>query len=111
DSSIGPAFDRGLKHGLESDALTHDLFAARTLALTGELEAIDVEPWLSGLLIGSEIRAGLQWSRVANSAVTIRIIGEASLSHRYAHALRAAGAAPDCGPNDAAARGVRRIRT
>jgi 2-dehydro-3-deoxygalactonokinase len=106
---LGTAFERGLMHGLESEALTHDLFAARTLALTGQLEPTDVESWLSGLLIGSEIRAGLRWSRAPDSSDSIRIIGEPSLSSRYAHALQIAGAEAEGSPTDAAAQGLWRI--
>lgn len=103
----GPAFDRGLQHGLESEAVTHDLFAARTLALTGDLEPADVEPWLSGLLIGCEIRDGLRWS--GNVSVPIRLIGEVSLTHRYIHALQQAGVSAERGPENAATQGLWRI--
>lgn len=109
EKPLGPDFDRGLKHGLEVQALTHDLFAARTLALTGELAPTEVAPWLSGLLIGHEICAGLQWSRAANSPAIIRTVGEESLCSRYAHALQTAGTAAERGPTDAAAIGLWRL--
>lgn len=106
---FGEAFDRGVKVGLEAAALTHDLFAARTLALTGELESTGVEPWLSGLLIGREIRDALPWAQQAAASSPIRIIGELSLCHRYARTLQAAGLAVERAPPDAAARGLWRI--
>jgi 2-dehydro-3-deoxygalactonokinase len=106
---LSPAFDRGVQHGLDSGSLTHDLFAARTLALTSELEPSDVEPWLSGLLIGREIRDAVPWARSGKADPPIRIIGEPSLCDRYTHALQAAGLSVKRGPADAAARGLWRI--
>ena len=106
---MGPAFDRGLQHGLKAEALTHDLFAARTLALTGELEASEVEPWLSGLLIGREIRDALPWAKAGATNSPIRVIGEPALCQRYLYGLQAIGAAAEVGPADAAPRGLWRI--
>jgi 2-dehydro-3-deoxygalactonokinase len=109
DQASSTAFDRGLKEGLECEAITHDLFAARTLALTGALEKSDVELWLSGLLIGCEIRDGLHWSKHAQTSALVRIIGEASLSQKYLHALTRAGVRSEIGQADAATRGLWRI--
>ena len=107
--AAGPAFERGLRHGLESDTVTHDLFAARTLALTGELASTDVEPWLSGLLIGCEIRSALPWSALRSHDTPLRVIGDAALCQRYLAALQLASARAEPGPTDAAARGLWRI--
>jgi 2-dehydro-3-deoxygalactonokinase len=103
------AFERGLRHADQSPALTHHLFAARTLALTGELAPRDVAPWLSGLLLGREIHDGLSWSNAQETSRTLRIIGEPSLVRRYAHALKWGGVDAEDGPTDAAARGLWRI--
>jgi 2-dehydro-3-deoxygalactonokinase len=109
DQPFGPAFDRGVKYGLEAGPLTHDLFAARTLALTGELEPTDVEGWLSGLLIGREIRDAQPWAQTGTDKLPVRVIGEHSLSDRYAHALQIAGFPAERGAADAAAHGLWRI--
>jgi 2-dehydro-3-deoxygalactonokinase len=103
------AFDRGLAHGLESSGLTHDLFAARTLALTGELEPAEIEPWLSGLLIGCEIRDASRWSKLRDSGASIRVIGAPALCQRYIDAIHIAGLQAEPGPTDAAAHGLWRI--
>lgn len=106
---FGPAFDQGLSIGLEPGGLSYDLFGARTLALVGRIEPADVEPWLSGLLIGREIRDGLDWARHKYPDLPIRILGEHSLAHRYSHALKFGGQTAERGSEDAAARGLFRI--
>jgi 2-dehydro-3-deoxygalactonokinase len=107
-ASLGPAFERGVQHGLQTTALTHDLFAARTLALTGELAADEVAPWLSGLLIGREIHDSLTWAR-SDGVLPIRVIGEPALQERYTLALQSAGIVAEAGPANAAATGLWRI--
>ena len=109
-ASSPQAFARGVRRGLEDGALAHDLFGARTLALTGALERHEVADWLSGLLIGREIRDARAWSAAAGRAVaSVRIIGSNSLADRYAGALSIAGVVADRGAPDAAARGLWRI--
>jgi 2-dehydro-3-deoxygalactonokinase len=109
-ASHGPAFIRGVEHGLKTTLLTHDLFAARTLALTGELAPSDVDPWLSGLLIGIEILYAGSWIKMtAPSSSPVRIIGSDKLCDRYGEALSLAGIGSERGPADAAARGLWRI--
>jgi 2-dehydro-3-deoxygalactonokinase len=58
-----PADDAGFARGLATaraqGGLTHKLFSARTLVLMGELPGPQVGPYLSGLLIGEEVAAGL----------------------------------------------------
>src|SRR5947207_125465 len=45
-SVVGAAFIRGVGHGLRIDSITHAVFGARTLVLTGELAVNDVDDWL-----------------------------------------------------------------
>jgi 2-dehydro-3-deoxygalactonokinase len=105
------AFDQGVRASLrESAALTHDLFSARTLALTGTLASEGVADYLSGLLLGAEIASARRWlagQKLASAAVTL--IGEAALCVRYQDAMAAAGITATIGPVDAAARGLWRI--
>jgi len=104
------AFERGVARGLDDGSLAHDLFAARTLPLSGELGSPDVADWLSGLLIGREIRDALGWARAADLPTDrVRIIGSDALATRYAAALRVADVTADRGAADAAARGLWRI--
>ncbi len=113
DRAVAPAaeaFERGVARGLDDGSLAHDLFAARTLPLSGELGGADVADWLSGLLIGREIRDALGWARAADLPTDrVRIIGSDALATRYAAALRVAGVIAERGVADAAARGLWRI--
>jgi 2-dehydro-3-deoxygalactonokinase len=109
-ATIGPAFIRGVERGLQSDGVTHAIFGARTLVLTGELGADDVDDWLSGVLIGDEIRAALVWSTDSGlEARRVRIIGDDKLAARYEAALAHAGVATERANRHAAAHGLWRI--
>jgi 2-dehydro-3-deoxygalactonokinase len=104
------AFSRGVARGLDEGELAHDLFGARTLALAGELESEEVADWLSGLLIGREIRAARAWAQRAGvDASIVRVIGSDALVERYDLALGDAGALAARGEADAAALGLWRI--
>ncbi len=106
----GPAYERGVVRGLGAGSLMHDVFGARTLVLAGELTPAEVPDWLSGLMIGREVRNmrtfahghGYDGSRV-------RLIGEHGLVERYALALARADVTVDRAPADAAAIGLWRI--
>jgi 2-dehydro-3-deoxygalactonokinase len=103
----GKAFARGVERGLHGPGLSHAIFGARTLALTGGLEASDVGDWLSGVLIGHEIKAGrAQLGADGAAMLPVRIIGTDALGARYVQALAQAGIAAARGPADAAARGL-----
>jgi 2-dehydro-3-deoxygalactonokinase len=72
----------------------------------------EVPDWLSGVLIGAEIRAALAWAREERTGTArVRIIGEDDLAARYGNALARAGVATDMGDRHAAARGLWRIAT
>ncbi len=107
---IGEAFVRGVDRGLVAADATHAIFGARTLVLSNELDACDVDDWLSGVLIGAEIRAARAWADGAGvGARRARIIGNDRLSARYEAALARAGIATDRVNAHAAARGLWRI--
>jgi 2-dehydro-3-deoxygalactonokinase len=105
------ALERGVRHSLRQDAaLTHDLFSARTLALTEALAPTGVADYLSGLLLGAEIAAARAWlaaQRLERTAVML--LGEPALLVRYRRALTLAEIDSVLGPSDAAARGLWRI--
>jgi 2-dehydro-3-deoxygalactonokinase len=109
--SDGTALERGVARSLAAEAgLTHDLFSARALALTGELAPEAVGDYLSGLLLGAEIAAGRRWlEQHAVAGESLTLVGDAALCERYrrAFALASIDAAP--GRPAAAARGLWRI--
>jgi len=107
---IGDAFRRGAERGCASGGLTHDIFGARTLALMGELAPDDVADWLSGLLIGREIRTARTWAlRAGYDASRVRVIGADGLAERYVAALALLDVGAERGPPQSAARGLWRI--
>jgi 2-dehydro-3-deoxygalactonokinase len=111
------AFDRGVAAGLaapgpERGGLIRRLFGARTLALFDRLPASGVRPYLSGLLIGSEIAEARQCLHLKDRALLsspLAVIGSSGLTARYERALAVAGIAARRGPEDAAVRGLVRL--
>ncbi len=109
-ASPGSAFASGVARGLQSGGLLHQVFGARTLALAGELTGDDVPDWLSGVLIGAEIRSARTWAqRFGDDGARVRVIGGDALTARYAVALEQAGVDAHPAPSDAAARGLATI--
>lgn len=109
-SKAGPAFARGVTRGLGAGGLSHDLFGARTLTLMGELAPDDVPDWLSGLLIGREVRNARAWAqRQGCDCARVRLVGADALLARYAAAMTQADIAVEMAPADAAAIGLWRI--
>ena len=106
----GGAFVRGVARGSAGDGLAHAIFGARTLALAGDLAPEDVGDWLSGVLIGDEIRAARDWARAHGvDAAKVRVIGDGALVARYVRALEEVGIGAEAGPVAAAALGLYRI--
>ena len=106
----GPAFERGVTRGLGPGGLNHDLFGARTLALMGELAPEEIPDWLSGLLLGREVRNARVWAqRQGCDGARVRLVGTDALMARYAAAMTQAGVAVDLARADSAARGLWRI--
>jgi 2-dehydro-3-deoxygalactonokinase len=104
------AFRRGASYGLSdersSGGLLKKLFSARTLALFDELGPSEGSDYLSGLLIGAEVREGLAMSTVD---AAVHVVGEAGLVDRYGVVLALAGVDVLPAAADAAARGLFRI--
>ncbi|MEQ3553491.1 2-dehydro-3-deoxygalactonokinase [Pseudonocardia nematodicida] len=87
------AFDRGLDTVAGEEGrlgLVGTLFSARSLVLTGDLDGAGVTDYVSGLIIGGEIRsmAGLGSGRAARR---IGLLGSAALCARYSRALTRVG--------------------
>lgn len=93
DAWHGDAFDAGVdsaRRGAGRD-LQGQLFAVRTLGLTGGLAPAALPDYLSGLLIGHELEAGL-----ATRGAALALVGEPALCRRYTRALQRFGVVPDC---------------
>ncbi|MDC8786829.1 2-dehydro-3-deoxygalactonokinase [Roseateles koreensis] len=68
--------------------LPRQLFAVRTLGLMEQLPLDSLEDYLSGLLIGHELRAGLAWRDAGGCThAPLALIGEPALCQRYRLAL------------------------
>lgn len=83
-------FDEGLRRAREDGVhgLSHDLFSARARVLLGQLEAAAVPDYLSGLLVGHELRGALA---DVPAGEPLALIGDVTLCGRYARALAAFG--------------------
>lgn len=79
-----PAFLAGAARAQQSAELLHHAFGARTLALFGRMDAAALASYLSGLLIGDELR-----SQTLAQHTTVVLIGAPALTRRYALALSA----------------------
>jgi 2-dehydro-3-deoxygalactonokinase len=95
------AFDRGVAHSAVAGHLLHHLFGVRALGLSGRLAESDSASYLSGLLIGHEVRAALP-----DGGAQVHLIGAAALCALYARAIAAAGGGGAIHDEDAAARGL-----
>lgn len=86
----GDAFAEGVARGLEGRALTADLFTVRARVLLGSLAEDDVSSFVSGLLIGADLRTGL--TRLPEDRDII-VMGRGALTRLYSAALSQAGRA------------------
>jgi 2-dehydro-3-deoxygalactonokinase len=93
DAPPEQGFDAGVRAAAKSTGLTHQLFAVRTLGLTGEMAPRALSGYLSGLLIGSEIDAALRAPGGAAAAgrMSIALVGAPALTALYERALALRG--------------------
>lgn len=90
--------------------LAHQLFAVRTLGLLQRLPASGLADYLSGLLIGHELRAGLAWrARAGLAAAPLVLLGEPALCQRYEWALQDFDQTLDAALGNTAAAGLWRL--
>jgi len=97
---VPAAFDRGVARSGEPGHLLHHLFGVRTLGLFGRLADTESASYLSGLLIGHEVRAAMP------AGASVHLIGAPALCALYARAVAACGGAAVIDEPDAAARGL-----
>ena len=93
------AFDAGVDRSAEGQGLLHHLFGVRTRGLFAEIPAACLASYLSGLLIGHEIRA-------AALAAPVSVIGEDRLARLYGRAFARWGVAARLIAGEPAPRGL-----
>lgn len=97
------AFHRGIARSADSGGLLHHLFGVRTLTLMDRLKEENSASYLSGLLIGHEVRA------IIAAGQEIHLVGAAPLCSLYAQTIEACGGSATVEDEDAAARGLASI--
>ena len=80
------AFLDGVMHSQNSAGLLHNAFSARTLPLFDRMDATAAKSYLSGLVIGEELR-----SQPLLSGVPVVLIGSVELTGRYRMAMTRLG--------------------
>ncbi len=97
------AFLRGVARSADSGGLLHHLFGVRTLALMDQLTPEASPSYLSGLLLGHEIRAAMPHGSL------VHLAGASALCSLYAQAIAACAGSSILEDEDAAARGLAAI--
>ncbi len=80
------AFEWGVMRALEGRGLMHNAFSVRTLSLFRQVPAARLPDYLSGLVIGEEIRI-----QAPDPATPVLVVGAPALATRYERALSLAG--------------------
>lgn len=104
------AFHRGVVAARDSAAAgaLSRVFSARTLMLDSVLAAGSVADYLSGLLIGDELRIALAAGWL-EPRTTVQMVGEGPLCERYLKAAAVFGIDIDTAPDNTTAHGLWRI--
>jgi 2-dehydro-3-deoxygalactonokinase len=90
EPQVNEAFCTGVDATLASGVLSAELFSVRARVLLDRMDASDAPSYASGLLIGSDLRAGLSLA-VSDEVV---VLGRPSLTRMYAAALARCGRKP-----------------
>jgi len=101
--TVPAAFDRGVARSAEPGHLLHHLFGVRSLGLMHRLAEADGASYLSGLLIGHEVRAALP------AGGLVHLVGARPLCALYARAIASCGGNAVIEDSEAACRGLARI--
>lgn len=97
------AFHEGVNRSADSGGLLHHLFGVRTRVLMGQLTEEASASYLSGLLIGHEVRATMP------GGARVVLVGAAQLCALYAKAMDACGGRATLAEENAAALGLAAI--
>ncbi len=84
-----PAFDQGVAVALSSRSLMQTAFGVRTLSLFNRVRPESLPSYLSGLVIGEELRS--QMTQDMQSGGDVIVIGTDALTQRYERALSQQG--------------------
>ncbi len=98
--SNGAPFEAGVRRSADPGGLLHHIFGARAQTLVGALAETDAGAYLSGILVGHEIRAAMPEGAV------VHVIGAPELTKLYASAIEARGGYAERQDGDAAAAGL-----
>ena len=98
------AFEQGVAHALHGQGLLHTAFSARTLSLFKRMTGDALPSYLSGLVIGEELK-----SQSLQRGDTVVLMGAPALADRYEQALAQLGVAVQRVGNSATWRGLRAI--
>ena len=93
------AFHHGVLRSADPGGVLHHLFGVRTLGLFAQLTEATAASYLSGLLIGHEIRA-------AGPGPDVLLIGAGALCELYSQAIALCGGSATLAEADAAAQGL-----
>lgn len=85
--STGRAFGEGVVHGLTNDDVTAELFSVRARVLLGKAARDDASSYVSGLLIGTDLRVGLRFA----TGGEVVVMGRPELTRLFVEALQLAG--------------------
>ena len=104
------AFEQGVAHALHGQSLLHTAFSVRTLSLFKRMASDALPSYLSGLVIGEEIKC-----QQLNSGDSVVLVGAEALSKKYAQTLQQLGVQTQCVGNQATWQGLwaiaNRVRT
>ncbi|HET9811902.1 MAG TPA: 2-dehydro-3-deoxygalactonokinase [Sphingomicrobium sp.] len=87
ETTTGDAFAEGIERGLAGAAIAAELFEARAGCLLGKLDRADASSFVSGLLIGADVRVGL----AEYPGAELFVMGRPELTRLYSAALAVAG--------------------
>jgi 2-dehydro-3-deoxygalactonokinase len=97
------AFHNGVKRSADSGGLLHHLFGVRTLTLMRQMKDDSSASYLSGLLIGHDVRASMPVGG------DVHLVGAPDLCNLYAEVIEACGGKATSEGEDAAAFGLAAI--
>jgi len=102
----GSGFESGVERAQEPGSLAHHLFGIRSSVLLGDLRPEAAASYLSGLLIGHEVKDQIDPNDQTRG---VHLIGEARLCSLYARAIVMCGGSATTEPDGAALRGLMQI--
>jgi 2-dehydro-3-deoxygalactonokinase len=98
----GAPFDAGVRRSGDPGGLLHHIFGVRSQVLAERLAETEAGAYLSGILIGHEVRAAL----ATMAGAVVQVIGAPELTLLYARAISACGGFAEQHNGEAAARGL-----